>query len=119
MECALRFAGALRSPRGRGPQLGEDPLEPRLGLAVDVDHRLGDRRVDGGDLGVHLVRDRAVAGMTLASGPQLDQLHRLAGVEIQDVADPVAEAQRVRGGGLEAGVHQALVLARESSSARR
>ena len=47
---------------------------------------------------MHLVGDGAVARMPLAAGAQLDQLHRLAGVEVEDEADPVAEAQRVRRG---------------------
>ena len=47
--------------RRRVPHLGEDALEARLGRAVDVRHRRGDRRVALGDLRVHLVRDGAVA----------------------------------------------------------
>ncbi len=34
--------------------------------------------------------------MALAAGAQLDQVHRLARVEVEHVADPVAEAERVR-----------------------
>jgi hypothetical protein len=49
-----------------GAHLGEDALEPRLGVAVDVGHRGGDGGMDRGDLGVHLVRDRAVAGVAFA-----------------------------------------------------
>jgi hypothetical protein len=62
--------------------LGQDALEPRLGVDVDVRHRPRHRGVDRRDLGVHLVRDGAVAGMALAPRAQLDQLHRLAGIEV-------------------------------------
>src|SRR5947209_6023316 len=94
------------------PHLGEDALEPRLGLAVHVRHRRRRRRVHGGDLRMHLVRDGAVAGVTLAARTQLDQLHRLARVQIEDEADPVAQAQRVGGGAWQAGLHQPLVFVR-------
>ncbi len=49
-----------------------------------------------GDRAAHLVRDGAVRRMSLASGAQLDQVERLARVELEDVADPVGEAERVR-----------------------
>ena len=48
-------------------ELGQDPFQPRLGLAVDVRHRRRDRRVHRGDLGVHLVRDGAVARVSLTA----------------------------------------------------
>src|SRR5215207_10868288 len=64
-----------------GAHLGEDALQPWLGVAVDVHHRGADGGVDGGDLRVHLVRDRAVGRVALAAGAQLDELHRLARVE--------------------------------------
>ena len=54
-----------------------------------------DGRVDRSDLGVHLVRHGAVGRMALPARAQLDQLHRLTGVEVEHVADAVAEAQRV------------------------
>ena len=79
-----------------GAHLGQDALKPRLGLGVDVRHRARDRRVDLGDQAVHLVRDGAVGRVALAPRAQLDELHRLARVEVEDVADAEAEAQRVR-----------------------
>ena len=54
--------------------------------------------------------DGAVARVALASGAQLDQLHRLARVEVEDEADPVAEAERVRRGLVQAGVGEPLEL---------
>ena len=72
----------------------------------------------GGDLRVHLVRDRAVARVALAPGAQLDQVHRLARVEVEHVADAEAEAERVGRGVAQAGRGEALVLLRERSSAR-
>ena len=69
---------------------------------------------DGGmyrsDLRVHFVRDGAVARVALAARAELDQLHRLAGVEVEDVADPVAEAQRVWGDRGEAATGETVVL---------
>src|SRR4051812_25923376 len=79
-----------------GPHLGEDAFEPRLRLVVDVGHRGGDGGVDVGDQPVHLVGDRAIRRMPLAPGAQLDELHRLARVEVEHVAQAVAEAQGVR-----------------------
>ena len=67
---------------------------------------------------VHLVRDRAVGRVALAAGAQLDQLHRLARVEVQHVADPVAEAERVGRGGAEPGVGEARVLGAGRARAR-
>ena len=67
---AARRARQVRSSAARpglGAHLGQDPLEPRLGLAVDVGHRRRHRGVHGGDLGVHLVGDGAVAGMALTA----------------------------------------------------
>src|SRR4051812_16716648 len=90
--------------------LGEDALEAGLGVGVDVRHRGGGGRVDGRDLPVHLVGDRAVRRVALASGAQLDEVHRLAGVEIEHEADPVAEAERVDGLALEAALDEPRVL---------
>ena len=70
----------------------------------------GDRGVDVRDRVVHGLGDGAVAGVALAGAAQLGEVHRLARVEVQHVADAVAEAQRVRGGVGQAGVAQALVL---------
>src|SRR4051812_31525157 len=75
-RCALRTS-ACRQLRLRA-DLGEDALEPGLGLVVHERHRRGDRGVDFGDLRVQLVRDRAVAGVSFAPGAELDQMHRLA-----------------------------------------
>ena len=57
-------------------------------------------RVDGGDLLVHGLGDGAVGRVALAAGAQLAEVHRLARVHVEHVADPVAEAEGVRGGGL-------------------
>src|SRR3954468_2859575 len=75
--------------------LAEDALQARLGLAVDVRHRPRHGGMHLGDEAVHLVGDGAVAGVALASRAQLDELHRLARVEVQDVADAVAQRERV------------------------
>ena len=109
---ARRPARACASRRGSAPSRGSVSR-------VDVRHRRRDGRVDRGDLGVHLVRDGAVARVALAARAELDQLHRLAGVEVEDEADPVAEAQRVRRRRREAATAETLVLVAESSSARR
>jgi len=67
---------------------------------------------------MHLVGDRAVAGVALAAGAQLDQLHRLARVEVEHVADAVAERQRVERLALAPGGDQALpLLARDLQAA--
>src|SRR4051794_39952803 len=68
--------------------------------------------MDCRDLRVQLVRDGPVARMTLATRAQLDQVHRLARVQIEDVSDPVAQAERVRRELGHAGVADALVLRR-------
>ena len=74
-------------------------------------HRRGHGGVALGDRGVHRLGDGAVARVALAGGAQLGEVHRLAGVEVEHVADAVAEAERVRRGLGVAGVAQALVLA--------
>ena len=102
--------GAERSYRGRDAHLGEHALQAGLGRLVDVDHRGADRGVDLGDLGVHLPGDRAVARVPLAPRSELDELHRLAGVEVEHVADAVAEAQRVGRGARKARADEPLVL---------
>ena len=76
-------------------------------------HRRGDRRVDRGDPLVHRLGDGAVGRVALAAGAQLDQVHRLAGVQVEHVADPVAEAERVG-----RGVVQARRPSSRSNSAR-
>src|SRR3954468_21933030 len=90
--------------------LGEDALEAGLGARVDVGHRRGDGRVDRRDLRVHLVRDGAIAGVALAPRAQLDRVHGLAGVQVEDVADAEAEAERVRRGVAQPGRGEPLVL---------
>ena len=60
-----------------------------------------------GDALVHRLGDGAVGRVALAAGAQLAEVHRLARVEVEHVADPVAEAERVgrrlgQPGGLEA-----------------
>ena len=97
----LRPGGASAAARRRlgalalGADLAEDPLQAGLLGAVDVGHRRRDRRVDRGDPLVHRLGDGAVGRVALASRAQLDQVHRLAGVEVEHVADPVGEAERV------------------------
>jgi len=76
-------------------ELAHHPLEPRLGGVVDVLHRRGDAGVDGGDLFMHRLGDGAVGRVALAAGAQLDQVHRLAGVQVEHVADAEGEAERV------------------------
>src|SRR4051794_19276742 len=53
--------------------------------------------MDLADEPVHLVGDRAVGGVALAAGAQLDELHRLARVEVEHVANAEAEAEGVGG----------------------
>ena len=93
-----------------GAHLAQDALEAGLGTGVHVRHRGGHRGMDRGDLRAHLVRDRAVARVALAAGAQLDRVHRLARVHVEDVADAEAEAERVRRGVAQAGRGEALVL---------
>ena len=92
-----RISARMRSSRGSARR-------------VDVRHRRGDGGVALGDQRVHLVGDRAVGRVALAAGAQLDQVHRLARVEVEHVADPVAEAERVGRGGGVAGVREPVVL---------
>ena len=70
----------------------------------------GDRGVDVRDRVVHGLGDGAVARVALAGAPQFREVHRLACVHVQHVADAVPEAQRVGGGVDQAGVAEALVL---------
>src|SRR3954454_7477894 len=96
-----RRSGRAWSPRAECAtarlvaHLGQDALQARLGLVVDVGHRRRHGGVDVSDEPVLLARHRAVARMALAPGPQLDELPRLAGVEVEHVADAIAQAQRV------------------------
>src|SRR6185369_10950334 len=63
------------------------------------------------DLAVHLVRDGAVARMALAPRAQLDELHRLARVEVEHETDSVAQTERVGRLAIAAFADQALPLA--------
>ena len=63
-----------------------------------------------GNRALHFVRDGTVAWVAFAAGAQLNQLHRLTRVAIEDEADPVAKAERVRRGVALAAVGKALVL---------
>ena len=72
-----------------------------------------------GDQRVHLVGDGAVGRVALAAGAQLDEVHRLARVEVEHVADPVAEAERVWRRGGEPGAASRWYSAAERSSAAR
>src|ERR1700733_380268 len=114
-EAAPYRVTGFRSGAGAGPgvtaHLGQDALEPGLGLTVHMGHQRPYGRMDRADLGVHLVGHGPIARMAFASRAQLDQLHRLAGVEVEDEADPVAQAERVRRRGGEPGVDEAVVLA--------
>ena len=107
-SAARRAAGASR--RGSAPAAAR--------RSVDVVHRGSDRGVERGDLAVQLVGDRAVGGMALAPRAQLDQVHRLARVEVEHVADAVAEAERVRRGGGQARRRRAARTRRASAPAR-
>ena len=49
-----------------------------------------------GDGAVHLLGDPPVRRVALGPGPQLDDVQRLAGVHLHDVADPVGQGDRVR-----------------------
>ena len=48
-----------------------------------------------GDEAVHLVGHPAVARMTLRTGAELDEVHRLAGVHLHGVPDPVGQGDGV------------------------
>ena len=72
-------------------------IRSRRGSELESTWRIAarDRRVHGGDPLVHRLGDRAVGRVALAAGAQLADVHRLARVHVEDVADPVAEAERV------------------------
>src|SRR5581483_1980003 len=108
-RAALRASG--REPLAVGPDLAQDPLQARLARGVHVRHRRRGRGVDGGDALVHRLGDGAVGGMSLAAGAKLADVHCLAGVQVEDVADPVAEAEGVRRRLGQAGALEALELA--------
>ena len=82
----LRISARIRSSRGSVSRSTWVIIAPTDGM-------------DLADLRVHLVRHGAVARVALATRAQLDQLHRLAGVDVEHEPDPVAEAERVRRGG--------------------
>src|SRR3954452_5178635 len=107
---AARASGMGAERAALRAHLGEDALEAGLGACVDVGHRRGDGRVDRRDLRVHLVRDGAIARVALAPRAQLDRVHRLAGVHVEDVADTEAEADRVGRGVAQPGRPEPLVL---------
>ena len=52
--------------------------------------------MDGGDRVPHLQRDGPVGRMALAAGAELDQVQRLARVELEHVPDAIGEAERIR-----------------------
>ena len=58
------------------------------------------------------MRDGAVGRVALAPRAQLDELHRLAGVEVEDVTNPEAEAERIGRLALAALAGEALPLRR-------
>src|SRR4029077_8941074 len=75
--------------------LGHEPFEPRLGRGVDAPPPRRGPPADPRDRLPHLQRDGAVRRIALAARAQLDQVERLAGVELEDVADAIGEAPRV------------------------
>ena len=92
MRC--RFFGAPLL----GPALRFETLEVG-GSVVHEGHGLGQCPVGAGDLGdrpVHLLRDPPVRGVTLCSGPELNEVHALVCVELHDVTDAVRERDDVR-----------------------
>ena len=52
--------------------------------------------MDLGDRAPHLLRDRSVRRMALAARAELDQVQRLARIELEHVADAIGEAERIR-----------------------
>src|SRR4029077_5026540 len=83
-----RGSGGSGAPGG----LGGVPPEMDV-IAADEAHGGGDQGVTGdlSDLAVHLGTDAPVAGVALRGGAQLDEVHRLAGVEPELVSQPVAQ----------------------------
>src|ERR1700743_3062971 len=106
----LRFAriDARRDLLSVRADLAHHPLQARLGRVVEELHRRGDAGVDGGDSFVHRLGDGAVGGVALAAGAQLDQVHRLARVQVEDVADTEGEAEGIWRQLIEAGRGQPL-----------
>src|SRR3954447_2307399 len=103
---ALGPGGLLRV----SADLGQDPLQARLGIRVHVSHRRRHGWMHAGDLGVQGVRHRAVGGVALTPRAELHQVHGLAGVHVEDVADAVPEGERVGGDLGPPRLHQACVL---------
>src|SRR6185295_788708 len=98
---SIRISGKRGSAASRGQalsvgaDLAQDALQARLARGIHVNHRPGDRGVDSRDALVHGLGDSAVGRVSLAARAKLDHVHGLPRVEIEDIADPVAEAESV------------------------
>src|SRR5690606_7804814 len=89
---------------GLGAARGVEALEGGLGRVVDEAHGLGDGPVAGllRDQPVHLLAHDPVGGVALGGGAQLEEVHRLTGVEVEVEADLVGQRHGVGGLGREA-----------------
>src|SRR5579871_462587 len=103
-RCRGRLPGCWSAPRcrlgqapRRGPPFGVEPFEP-VGPVVHVGHQRGDGAVARllGDQPVHLLAHGAVGGVALGAGPQLEEVHRLARVELHHEAHLEGERDGVR-----------------------
>ena len=92
-QCVADFSGRRRSARRSDSRRSRS-----VDSVVDEGHGLGQRPVPGdlGDGPVHLLGHPAVRGVALGSRAQLDEVHRLARVELHDVADAVGQRDGVR-----------------------
>ena len=77
--------------------LGLEPFQVRHGV-IDECHGVREYPVAGllGYQPVHLLGDAAVDRVALRPASELDQVHRLAGVHVEHVAQAVGERERVR-----------------------
>ena len=107
IPCLLfRFVSAARSAFSRSSSTSEWSA---------YCHRVRDEPMSRllGDQGVHLLADAPVGGMSLRSGAQLDQVHRLARVHFHVETDAVGHRHRVRrDGGQTGGVQRIVQLGR-------
>jgi hypothetical protein len=76
--------------------LGGQAFEVGIG-EIDVTHGVGNPVVTGhfGDLTVHLVSNASVTGVALRSGAKFDEVHGLAGVHLDHVADAKRQCDAV------------------------
>jgi hypothetical protein len=77
-------------------ELALQTLQARLALVVGERHRGRDAGMDLAYLLEHLERDCPICRMPFTARAKLDQVHRLAGVQVKQVTDPVLERDRVR-----------------------